>query len=243
MKQTRINARGHEYERIPIKTRLILKGDDLAGAIREGVEESDLQIRKDDILVVSEKAVGASQGRYYILDEGQLKPRKLACLLSRFVTKTPSGIGLGMPETMECALRECGSPRILFAAFIGALGKLIGRKGDFYRIAGHRARSIDGPTQGTIPPFNRAVSLAPENPDGVAEDLSHEWGCMAAVVDINDLGGNILGAFPEELDRELLVEILRDNPLGQGHESTPVGIVRSVENSYQIDPEPFQSEA
>jgi len=243
MKQTRINARGHEYERIPIKTRLILKGDDLAEAIREGIAESGIQIRKDDILFVSEKAVGASQGRYYILDEGQLKPRKLAFLLSRFVTRTPSGIGLGMPETMECALRECGSPRILFAAFVGALGKLIGRKGDFYRIAGHKARSIDGPTQGTIPPFNRAVSLAPENPDGVAEDLSREWDCRAAVVDINDLGGNILGVFPAELDRELLIEILRDNPLGQGQESTPVGIVRSVENSSQTDPEPFRSGA
>jgi len=148
-----------------------------------------------------------------------------------------------MPETMECALRECGSPRILFAAFIGALGKLIGRKGDFYRIAGHKARSIDGPTEGTIPPFNRAVSLAPENPDGVAEDLAREWGCRAAVVDINDLGGNILGVFPAELDQELLVEILRDNPLGQGHESTPVGIVRSVENSSQTDPEPSRSGA
>jgi len=243
MKQTRINARGREYERIPIRTRLILKGDDLAGAIREGVVESGLQIREDDILFVSEKAVGASQGRYYLLGKGQLTPRKLACLLSRFVTKTPSGIGLGMPETMECALRECGSPRILFAAFIGALGKLIGRKGDFYRIAGHKARSIDGPTEGTIPPFNRAVSLAPENPDGVAEDLAREWGCRAAVVDINDLGGNILGVFPAELDQELLVEILRDNPLGQGHESTPVGIVRSVENSSQTDPEPSRSGA
>ena len=227
MKQTRINARGREYERIPIKTRLILKGDDLAAAIREGVEESGLQIRKDDILFVSEKAVGASQGRYYLLDEGQLKPRKLARLLSRFVTRTPSGIGLGMPETMECALKECGSLRILFAAFVGALGKLIGRKGDFYRIAGHRARSIDGPTEGTIPPFNRAVSLAPEDPDGVAEDLSRDYGCQVAVVDINDLGGNILGGYPAELDRELLVEILRDNPLGQGHQSTPVGVVRS----------------
>jgi hypothetical protein len=133
-----------------------------------------------------------------------------------------------MPETMECALRECGTPRILFAAFVGALGKLVGRRGDFYRVAGHRARSIDGPTSGTIPPFNRAVSLAPEDPEGVARELSGRFGCPAAVVDINDLGGNILGAFPTGLDRELLVEILRDNPLGQGHESTPVGIIRPV---------------
>jgi hypothetical protein len=228
MKEARINARGREYERLPVKTRLILRGDDLLDAVEEGLRKSGTALTEDDILFVSEKAVGASQGRYHILDDGTLKPRKLARLLSRFVTKTPSGIGLGMPETMECALRECGTVRILFAAFVGAVGKLVGRKGDFYRVAGHRARSIDGPTSGTIPPFNRAVSLAPENPDGVARELSERFGCAAAVVDINDLGGNILGAYPSDLDRELLVEILRDNPLGQGHESTPVGVIRPV---------------
>ncbi len=226
MKEVQINARGKGYDRIPVKTGLILNGDDLLEAIAAGLTEGDITIGEGDILFVSEKAVGASQGRYFILDDGVLKPRRLARLLSRFVTRSPSGIGLGMPETMECALRECGTMRILFAAFVGALGKLVGRKGDFYRIAGHRARSIDGPTSGTIPPFNRAVSLAPEDPEGVAETLSNRFGCPSAVVDINDLGGNILGAYPPELDRELLIEILRDNPLGQGHESTPAGVIR-----------------
>ncbi len=205
-----------------------MKGDNLLEAIEESLQEADATLLPDDILFVSEKAVGASQGRYYLLDDGSLKPRRLATLLSRFVTKTPGGIGLGMPETMECALRECGTPKILFAAFIGALGKLFGRKGDFYRIAGTKARSIDGPTSGTIPPFNRAVSLAPENPDGVSREIAEHFKCHAAVVDVNDLGGNILGVFPSELDRDLLIEILDDNPLGQGTASTPVGIVRKA---------------
>ena len=61
-----------------------------------------------------------------------IHPRCLAVLLSRFVTKTPHGIGLGIPETMEMALRECGTLRILFAAFIGAIGKLFGKRGWFY---------------------------------------------------------------------------------------------------------------
>jgi len=228
MKQKLIIARGVTWERIPIRTRLILKGDNLLEAIEIGLEESDESLQPDDILFVSEKAVGASQGRYYLLDNGSLKPRRLAALLSRFVTKTPGGIGLGMPETMECALRECGTPRILFAAFVGALGKLIGRKGDFYRIAGTKARSIDGPTRGTIPPFNRAVSLAPLNPDGVSRAISEHFKCKATVIDVNDLGGNILGIYPPELDKDLLIEILSDNPLGQGTASTPAGIIRKA---------------
>lgn len=228
MKQKAIIARGISWDRIPVKTRLILKGDNLLDAIKKGLEEAGIAPLPEDILFVSEKAVGASQGRYYLLDDGSLKPRRLAALLSRFVTKTPRGIGLGMPETMECALRECGTPRILFAAFVGALGKLVGRKGDFYRIAGTKARSIDGPTSGTIPPFNRAVSLAPENPDGVSRAIAELFECNAAVVDVNDLGGNILGVFPPELDKKLLIEILSDNPLGQGTASTPVGIIRKA---------------
>ncbi len=229
MKKRIITARGSEWERIPVKTRLILRDDDLSEAVEEGLREAGISPRPADILFISEKAVGASQGRYYLLNEGVLKPRPLARLLSRFVTKTPAGIGLGMPETMECALRECGTPRILLASIVGALGKLFGRKGDFYRIAGPLARSIDGPTRGTIPPFDRAVSLAPLDPAGVARGLAEKFRCNAAVVDVNDLGGNVLGTWPENLDTDLLVEILRDNPLGQGTARTPVGIIRPAE--------------
>ena len=228
MKQTVIDACDCSWQRIPVKTKLILKDDDLLSAIADGLKESEVTLLPDDVLFVSEKAVGASQGRYYLLDVDSLHPRFLAKLLSRFVTKTPHGIGLGMPETMECALRECGTPRILFSAIVGALGKLIGRKGDFYRIAGSKARSIDGPTNATIPPFNRAVSLAPEDPNGVSESIAKRFNCKAAVVDINDLGGNILGIYPADLNEELLIEILRDNPLGQGVESTPAGIIRKI---------------
>jgi len=224
--QTEISAGGRTWLRIPLKTRLILKGDDLSDALSQGLSQADIAPGKDDILFVSEKAVGASQGRYFLLDEGEVRPGRLAVFLSRHVTRTPAGIGLGIPETMQCAIDECGAARILLAAAAGFLGKLLGRKGDFYRVAGPRARSIDGPTNGTLPPFNRAVSLAPLDPDGVARCLSERFGCGAAVVDINDLGGNILGAWPKSVDRGLLVEILSDNPLGQGTQQTPAGIVR-----------------
>jgi len=224
--QSEISAGGRTWLRIPVKTRLILKGDDLSDALSQGLSQADIAPGKDDILFVSEKAVGASQGRYFLLDEGEVRPGRLAVFLSRHVTRTPAGIGLGIPETMQCAIDECGAARILLAAAAGFLGKLLGRKGDFYRVAGPRARSIDGPTNGTLPPFNRAVSLAPLDPDGVARRLSERFGCGAAVVDINDLGGNILGAWPKSVDRGLLVEILSDNPLGQGTQQTPAGIVR-----------------
>ena len=70
--------------------------------------------------------------------------------------------------------------------------------------------------------------LGPERPREVASHLKALLGGSAevAVVDINDLGGNILGSTLDKAGEKRLVAILKDNPLGQGHQSTPLGIVR-----------------
>ncbi len=213
------------FKRIPIRTRVVMPGDDLDAFVTEYTAGA---VQPGDILFVTEKIVAITQGRSYTLDE--IHPRKLARFLSKHVTKTSYGIGLGMPETMEMALRECGTPRILFAAGVSAITKLFGRRGDFYRIAGDKARAIDGPTSGTIPPYNRAVVLGPTEPDAVAARLKALLGGIAevAVVDINDIGGNILGSTLDKQGEQQLVRILSDNPLGQGHQSTPMGVIRKA---------------
>ena len=216
---------GTRYARIPLRTRVVMPDDDIDAIITEYAAGS---VQPGDLLFVTEKIVAITQGRSYRLDE--IQPRKLALFLSKYVTRTPYGIGLGMPETMEMALRECGTPRILFAAAVAAVTKALGRKGDFYRIAGDKARAIDGPTKHTIPPYNEAVVLGPKNPREVAARLKKLIGGKSevAVVDINDLGGNILGSTLDKDGERRLVKILGDNPLGQGLESTPLGIVRAV---------------
>ena len=211
------------FKRIPIRTRVVMPGDDLDAVVSEYAQGV---VEPGDILFVTEKIVAITQGRSYALDE--IQPRSLARFLSRYVTKTSYGIGLGMPETMEMALRECGTPRILFAATVSAVTKLFGRRGDFYRIAGDRARAIDGPTDGTIPPYDNAVVLGPIEPDAVSVRIKHLLGDVAevAVVDINDIGGNILGSTLDKAGEQRLVRILADNPLGQGTQSTPMGVIR-----------------
>lgn len=220
-----VDIDGARYRRIPIRTRVVMPGDDLDDIIREYARE---HVVAGDTLFVTEKIVAITQGRSYAVAD--IRPRKLAMFLSRYVTRTPYGIGLGMPETMEMALRECGTPRILFAAAVSAVTKAFGRSGDFYRIAGDRARAIDGPTSGTIPPYNSAVVLGPERPREVAAHVKTllAAGVEVAVVDINDLGGNILGSTLSKADEKTLLAVLRDNPLGQGHQSTPLGIVRAA---------------
>jgi hypothetical protein len=222
-KALEVEVDGERVQRIPLRTRVVMPEDDLDQIIVEYAKDA---VQPGDLLFVTEKIVAITQGRSYLLSDIRVRP--LARLLSKYVVKTPYGIGLGMPETMEMALRECGTPRILLAAAVAAVTKAFGRKGDFYRIAGSKARAIDGPTGGTIPPYNQAVVLGPDKPRDVARRLQAllGGGIDVAVVDINDIGGNILGSTLDKAGEKRLVRVLGDNPLGQGHQSTPLGIVR-----------------
>jgi hypothetical protein len=129
---------------------------------------------------------------------------------------------------MEMALQECGTPRILFAALCSVVGKLLGKKGWFYIVAGPKARGIDGPTEGTIPPYDHYVVLTPADPMGTSKKLAQALGYPVAIVDINDLGANILGFSQKEPSMDWLAKALGDNPLGQGEECTPMGILRKA---------------
>lgn len=224
-KSLEITVDSNRYLRIPIKTHLVTREEKIVDVAYQYLNR---QVVKGDIVFITEKIVAITQGRSIPLAE--IKPRPLAVFLAKYVTKTPAGIGLGMPETMEMALRECGTLRILLAAIIGAFTKIVlRRKGDFYRIAGEKARSIDGPTGNTIPPYNTHVVLGPARPNEVAKEISHVLGGIyVAITDINDLGGNILGVSHDYIDQALLVKILKDNPLGQGKEQTPMGIIRQL---------------
>jgi len=222
-KSLTIEVSGRKYARIPIKTHVITNADKIGEAFTPYLKPV---AQNGDILFISEKAVSCIQSRAIPMKD--IKPRRLARFLCRFVHKTKHGIGLGIPETMEMALRECGVLRILFAAAVSVIGKILGRRGWFYTIAGEKARSIDGPTPYTIPPYNEYVVLGPNDPDAAARAIAEACGHPAAIVDINDLGGNILGISDDTMDKPLLVQILADNPLGQSNEQTPCGIIREI---------------
>ena len=154
------------YMRIPVRTKVVSATDEIAEVAKEYIGGL---LQPADVVVVSEKAVAITQGRFYHVDE--IKPSWLARLLSKFVYNSPHGANLRCPKAMELAIREVGWLRVLVAALIGGLGKLFGIRGLFYRICGTKARSVDGAWEGTIPPYQRCIVLAPENPDKVAEQL------------------------------------------------------------------------
>ena len=221
-------ANGTVYARLPLHTDLVARGDDLDLVMERHVVP---HVKPGDLVVMAEKPIAASQGRSYALDE--IHPTKLAKVLSKAVTKTPHGIGLGIPETMQLAIDEAGAPRIVAAAAVSAAGKVVGKRGLFYKVAGADVEAIDGPTWNTLPPHNTHAKLGPADPDGVAAHLANVLSEAAGgrvefvVIDANDLTAAVLGASPGA-DRALAKRLMRDNPLGQGHEQTPVCVLRPL---------------
>jgi asparagine synthase (glutamine-hydrolysing) len=93
--------------------------------------------------------------------------------------------------------------------------------------------AIDGPAANRLPPHNTSASLGPADPDGVSAGLAAVLSEIAggvvkvAVLDASDLAVTILGA-SQGSDRELIATLMRDNPLGQGREQTPVCVLRPL---------------
>ena len=221
-KKLNIKVGEQEFLRLPVKTHLITAKDDLSKVLNQYLAG---RLQKNDLVFLSEKMVAISQNRFYPIS--QVRPSFLARFLSKFVSKRPGGIGLAMPETMQAALMEVGVVRILFACFGALITKPLGIKGVFYNIAGNGARAIDGPTQNTIAPYNNCVVKGPKNPQETAQKLSYVLKTAVAIVDVNDWGSRVIGqSKPAPFRRRVIEQALKDNPLGQCDESTPLGILR-----------------
>ena len=116
----------------------------------------------------------------------------------------------------------------VFAAFCSAVGKLFKKRGIFYAICGDEVRAIDGPCPTAMPPLNKCVTLGPLNPDKVCRDIADAVGYDVAVIDANDLGIEILGFSGKKNQIDFLTKVLADNPLCQGNQCTPMGIIRKA---------------
>ena len=220
-KKLAIEIDGVSYLRIPVKTHVVMREDDLF----EVLDKYTKELRQPgDIIFVSEKVVAITQGRAFPISE--IKPGWFARFLVKFVYKSPYGIGLGSPYTMQLAVEDVGVPRLLLGCAAALVTKPFGIRGVFYKVCGPRAYAIDGPCDCTIPPYNRYAKMAPKNPDKVARKLKEKLGNEVIVLDANDLNVDILGKSSKDLDVKFLKALFKDNPLGQNSQQTPVAIVR-----------------
>ena len=188
--------------RYPVRTELFSRDDDLDARVLAHVDaffaglpaagpDHDAATRGPWWFFLSEKVVAITQGRSYFVWD--IKVGRPARVLSRYVTRTPAGIGLGSPFTMQLAIQEAGLPRVLYAAAGGAVGKVIGRKGLFYELVGNDISAIDGPTEYSAYPSNVSAKLAPKDPDAVAARLvgrDPRAGARAVALDLRRHGGH-----------------------------------------------------
>lgn len=203
---------------IPVATKIITPGDDILEVIASYALPL---LQPGDILTVSESVVAIAQGR--IFRPEQVRPGFWARFCSRFVH--PDG-SLSSPFAMQVIMNEEGTLRTVAAFWISILTHLVlGRKGDFYRLAGTQAALVDDVT-GNMPPFDKHIVLGPSHPEQVVKSIKKRFRVEAAIIDANDLGRTRILAATPGADRSLLLQVFSKNPAGNADQQTPLVIVR-----------------
>jgi hypothetical protein len=201
---------------IPVRTRLIVKGDDLVAVLREALRGL---ARPGDVVAIAETAVAIAQGRF--IGAETIRPSRLARVLAR---RAGALATINQPESLQLVIDQVGAWRVFGAAVLQVAGRAVGRRGVFYELLGEAIAAIDGYT-GTLPPYERAIVLGPAEPDRVSTELAAALDLHIAIVDANDLRrAKALGASPRVV-REAVESALLGNPAGNGDEQTPLVIL------------------
>ena len=208
-----------ELQLLPVRTRILTEKDNIVDALAQYAADS---IGPNDVVCVAESVVAITQGR--VIRPEELQPGILARVMCRFVPQKGS---MSSVYGMQAAMNVEGEWRMLFAMLVGMLGKVVGRHGLFYELAGAEAALVDDVT-GTMPPFDKHIVYGPDKPDEVALAIKQRFGCYgAAVADVNDLKRSAVLGITPGLDANRLAQILIDNPFGNASQMTPIVIVKN----------------
>jgi hypothetical protein len=221
-KNVEIKVGDRIYIRHSVKTHFVSEGEDYIEVVKKYVSPI---YQEGDIISISEKIIAMCQNR--VLSMKDLKLGFWAKFLSKFVNVTPAGEAVGNPYKIQIAIKLAGLPRILFAAICAGIGKLFGKRGIFYKIAGNGISGIDGFCRDAFDYYLDKGILNPENPDGVCNDIKDKLGIDCMIVDANDLGVDILGKSSSiKYSVEELAGMIKDNPAGQANQQTPITLIR-----------------
>lgn len=202
---------------LPVPTHLLTQLDTCADIVRRYVSP---HAQPGDIVTIGETPVAIMQGR--IFHPSTIQPGWVATRLTYFFLPTSSlATACGLQTLVDIE----GPVRVFLAFVVGAIAKVFGQSGMFYRLAGEQARLIDDVT-GTLPPFDQFIVLGPDDPQKVVNQIQAETGLAAAIVDVNDLRRVKILAATQDAPLPLVEEALRSNPAGNADEQTPVVLIR-----------------
>lgn len=202
---------------LPLKTKLLRPGDDLIEVIKAATEGKG---KPGDLVAIAETVVAIVQGRLVYCED--IKPSYFATRLNKLFEMNSS---LSSPYALEMAIREVGLPKILMSVAAGAVGKLRGKAGEFYRLAGRSVATIDDCT-GTLPPFDKHVVMGPARGDQLCASIKAATGFEIAIVDANDLGKVDVLHLSDPTRKAAVVEALKPNPQGNADEMTPIVLIK-----------------
>ncbi len=217
---------GVEYERIAVQTHFVERGESYI----ELIEQYILPLyEKSDILSISEKVISMCQDN--VVEKNDVKVGFWAKTLSKFATSNNHGIAMDEPYKLQLAINIAGLPRILLASFCSAVTKLFGKRGVFYKIAGHGIDGIDGFYMGSsFDVYHDIALLNPVESKKVCNEIYNKFNISCMIVDANDLNVEIFGKSNSlnEMENEHLINIIKDNPAGQSDELTPFIILKKL---------------
>ena len=217
---------GKRMERYGIQTHFIEEGESYIELIKQYVIPL---YEKGDILSISEKVISMCQENTVYMED--VKPSWLAKCLCKFGKKTKRGIGVTEAHKLQLMIEMNGRMKVIIAAIIGAIGKLMGKRGWFYKIVGIESSGIDGFYEhSAFETYRKMATLTPKHPYQVCKRIEEKTGIPTMIVDANDINVVILGKSPKlkTLSDECLADFIKDNPAGQDDECTPFVLIRDI---------------
>ncbi len=201
----------------PIKTHIL-------GALDDPITVLKYYLPKDylptDILTIGESPLAIMQGKY--IDFRSIPVGLVSKLLCKFFHPTSS---LATACGMQTLINIYGPTRVMVSWLMGAITKLFGINGVFYRLAGEQARLIDDIT-GTTPPYDKNIVLGPKDSEDFCTKASKELGLNIAVVDVNDLGRVKILSTNKPKNNDIIKRALTSNPAGNANQHTPIVLIR-----------------
>lgn len=230
-KNVQIKVGEDTYSRHAIHTHYVQIGEDYNEIINKYVKDL---YKEGDIVSISEKIISLCQKR--IIYKKDIKVSLLAKFLSRFAMRSDAGVGVDNPYKMQFAIDLSGRFKVLYAAILGALGKLVGKRGIFYEILGPEVSGLDGFYGKVFEEYAEFGIRIPKNPSGVCNEIYEKTGVKCMIVDANDLNVEILGKADiiDKTEKELAALIM-DNPAGQSKELTPLVLIRKTGDIKEVE--------
>lgn len=217
------------YQRHTIQTHFVQIGEnyiDLAKKYVAPIAEPGY------VLSISEKVIALCQKRVVYRED--LKVGFWAKFLSKFASKNSHGIGVSNELKMAYCIKKVGLPKTLYASIASGLSKLFGKKGVFYKIVGQQVAGLDGFYPNVFKEYGEYGIENPENAFGVCNEIEEKLHIPCMIVDANDLGQEILGYSSQMISafsKENMVNLIKDNPAGQGDKCTPFVLIRKKKDA------------